>query len=223
MMKKIFKVGILILTELICILAFCGCASIKPDEAERYVQANLDLVFQGETKEALEFLDASESDLKRIHIDGIDAFVRTYIAEDMGATSGTAMYHDMVDEVFSVMKYRIDEAQENGRGKYRVPVIYHPVNLFPSFVEKLKEEAEQIEADAEAGKYEGTDEEIQTHMLLDYMTHSYGFFEDAYLSMEYGDEETFIFHVKKGENGIPELEEEEIQEFIRKIMMLDKI
>lgn len=222
-MRKTVKAGIAILTVLIIGLAFSGCSTIKPDEAERYVQANLDLIFQGETKEALEFIDASEADLNQMHVNGVDAFVQTYIAEDMGAASGTVMYHKLVDEIFSVMKYRIDKVEEEGRGKYLVSVDYCPVNLFPMFVEKLKEEAAQIEKDAEEGRYEGTDEEIQAHMLLDYMTHSYGYFEDSYLSMEYGEEETFDFHVKKGEKGLPSLEEEEIQEFIRKIMMLDKI
>lgn len=222
-MKKTIRGIVAIMTAAILGIAFSGCTTIKPDEAEGYVQANLDLIFQGETKEALKFLDASETQLKEMHVNGIDAFIQTYIAEDIGATTGTVMYHELVDEIFSVMKYRVDKVKKSDGKTYLVSVEYQPVNLFPLFVDKLKEESLKIEEDAKNGKYEGTDEEIQTHMLLDYMTHSFGHFEDSYLSMEYAEKQTYTFTVGKGKKGIPKMEEEQIQEFIRKIMMLDKI
>lgn len=51
--------AVLLLTTL---LVGCG---INEGKAEKYVQANLDLTFQGQTQEAKEILGASDSDLKR--------------------------------------------------------------------------------------------------------------------------------------------------------------
>ena len=97
------------------------------------------------------------------------------------------------------------------------------MNVFTIFIPELKEEAARIEKDAADGKYEGTDEEIQKSMLLDYMTRSYTLLESAYLDMEYGEEEEFVFTVYVGEDGAPTMEEEELNRFIERILELDKL
>ena len=221
-MKKIVTAGSLILVVLLGIIGMTGCGKITAAEAERYVQANLDLIFQGELKEAREFIEASDGDLRTIHDNGIQAFVEMYIMDNQGESTGSERYMDMVDDVFQAMKYRIEKTKETKSGTYEVLVEYRPVTLFEIFTEKLKEETNKIVEAEKNGEYQGTDEEKQYSMLMDYMIHSYELFEESYLSMEYEEMEEFTFTVKKGSEGKPVMDEEEINSFIRKIMKIEK-
>ena len=54
------KAGSVFLTVLLLVTLLGGCG-INEGKAEKYVQANLDLTFQGQTQEAKEILGASES------------------------------------------------------------------------------------------------------------------------------------------------------------------
>ena len=58
------KAGSVFLAVLLLTTLLAGCG-INEGKAEKYVQANLDLTFQGQTQEAKEILGASDSDLKK--------------------------------------------------------------------------------------------------------------------------------------------------------------
>lgn len=211
------------LVTILVILEFCGCTGAKEADASGYVQANLDLIFQGEMQSAKEFLEATDSELEQMHENGIQAFVENYLTGGMD-TEGTyaEVYNSLVEQIFISMKYQVGEAKKIGKNSYEVSVEYCPVDIFLNFIPKLKEEAETIEQQAENGAYEGTDEEIQKAMIVDYLNHSYSYLETAYLEMQYGDEEEYIFTVTvKG--GIPAMQEEELNTFIERILALDKL
>ena len=69
------KAGSVFLAVLLLTTLLAGCG-INEGKAEKYVQANLDLTFQGQTQEAKEILGASDSDLKKVYENGINAFVQ---------------------------------------------------------------------------------------------------------------------------------------------------
>ncbi|MCI8640106.1 MAG: hypothetical protein HFG41_13460 [Coprococcus sp.] len=222
-MKKYIAAGAAVVLLLFVIVIGARSCAGKSVDAAGYVQADLDLIFQGETKGAKEFLGASHADLDKVYDNGISAFVQNYLtggADTQGQFSAT--YEYLVKEIFRCMKYQVGEAKETEEGTYEVPVTYCPVNVFTTFIPELKEEAARIEKDAADGKYEGTDEEIKKSMLLDYMTHSYTLLESAYLDMEYGEREEFVFTVHE-KDGLPAMEEEEISRFIERILELDKL
>ena len=75
----------------------------------------------------------------------------------------------------------------------------------------------------DSGYYEGTKEEQEQLMLIDYLEMSYALLGEAYLQMEYGDTETFTFTVTRNGTNMPELDEKEINEFIECILALDKM
>lgn len=81
-------------------------------------------------------------------------------------------------------------------------VKYQPVDVFTRFMPKLKEESEKIQADKDAGKYSGTDEEIKEAMVLDYMTGAYSLLRSSYLDMQYGEKQEYTFTVTQ-KGGIP--------------------
>lgn len=205
-------------------LLLAGCGRGMEKLAAEYVQADLDLVFQGETQGAKKFIDASKTDLEQVYVNGINAFVQNYLMGGVETdTDFSTTYGKTVEQIFTVQKYQVGEAKRTGKHTYEVPVTYRPVNVFTIFIPELREEAAKIEADAAAGKYSGTEEEIQKAMILDYMTHAYTLLERAYMEMEHGEEETFTFTVTAENKKKISMDEAEINTFIERILELDKL
>lgn len=204
-----------------------GCGSRDLEEkAREYVQANLDLVFQGETIGAKKILSASEADLKKVYQNGIRAFVANYLigeGEIETEMDFSDAFGELVEQIFAVQKYQIKESKKTGKDTCEVTVNYRPVNIFTTFIPELQKAGEQIEADVKAGKYSGSDEEIQKSMLYDYMNQSYTLLKNAYLHMEYGNQEEFTFTVTKKKKNQISMNEEELNSFIERILELDKV
>lgn len=206
----------------VVLLLLTGCK--RELRASEYVQANLHLIFQGETEGAKEFLDASDSDLKKMYENGIDAFVEGYLTggvDDEGEYNGYFAY--LVKEIFRTMRYQVGEAKKMDADTYEVEVQYHPVNVFNLFIEGVEALSAELEGRMDSGYYEGTKEEQEQLMLIDYLEMSYALLGEAYLQMEYGDTETFTFTVTRNGTNMPELDEKEINEFIECILALDKM
>ena len=203
-------------------LLLTGCK--RELKASEYVQANLDLIFQGETEGAKAFLDASGSDLKKMYENGIDAFVEGYLT---GGVDDEGEYIDyfayLVEEIFRTMRYQVEEAEKVDADTYKVDVKYYPVNVFPIFIEKVAALSKELEEKMDSGYYEGTKEEQEQLMLIDYMEMSYALLGEAYLQMEYGDTEVFTFTVTRHGTNMPKLDEKEMNEFIECILALDKM
>lgn len=222
-MGKRKKKWLSVLLAVMMAFGITGCGGLEK-EASDYVQANLDLVFQGETQGAKQFISASDADLELMYKNGIQAFVEDYLMGGVETeTDFTGTYGKLVEQIFSVLKYQVGEAEKTDKDTYELTVTYRPVNVFTTFVPELREEAKKLEKDAAEGKYSGTDEEIQARMLLDYMNHSYALLERAYLNMEYGEQEEFTFTVTAKKKKDISLEKDEINTFIERILELDKL
>ena len=70
----------------------------------------------------------------------------------------------------------------------------------------------------ENGDYRGTRDEINEQMRKDFLKEVYPFYEADYANMEYGEKETIVFHVEKGENGLYKMDGQAVSEFIKKIL-----
>ena len=199
-----------------------GCKSEL--KASEYVQSNLDLVFQGETGGARQFIDASQSELELMYENGIYAFVEGYLTNGLDEDGEyTDYFAYLVKEIFMTMRYSVGEAEKQNKNTCQVEVTYSPVNVFSLFVEGLDVLSKELEARVDSGYYEGTEEEQEQLMLIDYLEGSYLLLGDAYLQMTYGEQETFVFTVTRGDKNVPELKEEEINSFIECILALDKL
>lgn len=226
-MKKGISIAAALLGILVALIAVVvgirSCGGRHVDGAG-YVQANLDLIFQGETQEAKRFIGASGTDLKQIYDEGIRAFVNNYLT---GGTDTGEMfaesYGGLVKQIFRTMKYRVGDAVRQEDGSYEVPVTYRPANVFTIFIPQLKAESERIAKKAEEGDYTGSEDEIESAMLLDYMKQAYSLLESAYIDMEYGEEQEFVFTVSVDKKGSTSLDETEINTFIERILELDKL
>ena len=203
------KAGSVFLAMLLLTTLLAGCG-INEGKAEKYVQANLDLTFQGQTQEAKEILGASDSDLKKVYENGINAFVQDCLLNGVETENDfSETYGVLIKEIFSKT--------------CEVTVKYQPVDVFTRFMPKLKEESEKIQADKDAGKYSGTDEEIKEAMVLDYMTGAYSLLRSSYLDMQYGEKQEYTFTVTQKGRNTWSLGDEELNGFIERILELDKL
>lgn len=205
----------------IILLTGCGKKDLK---AAEYVRADLELIFQGETQEAKEFLDTSSSDLKKVYENGIQSFVENYLIIDTDEESGNiSAYSYYVEEIFRTMKYQVGEAVEKDKDTYEVTVTYQPADVFVRFTEKLQEESAKIQQKQEEGQYTGTEEEQKQAMLEEYVTASYELLGESYSQMQYKAAEEFTFTVTRSEKNQPQMSEDEINQFIVQILLLDKL
>lgn len=217
------KAGSVFLAVLLLTTLLAGCG-INEGKAEKYVQANLDLTFQGQTQEAKEILGASDSDLKKVYENGINAFVQDCLLNGVETENDfSETYGVLIKEIFSSVRYQVSGVKKTGSKTCEVTVKYQPVDVFTRFMPKLKEESEKIQADKDAGKYSGTDEEIKDAMVLDYMTGAYSLLRSSYLDMQYGEKQEYTFTVTQKGRNTWSLGDEELNGFIERILELDKL
>ena len=159
---KGYKRRCLAVIMLICVLAsgMTGCSQ-NAEDASAYVQADLDLIFQGEKEGAKQFIEASDKELEEMYENGITAFVENYLTgTDDSQQTLTESYAYLVKEIFRAMRYQVGEGKKKNGSIFEVEVQYEPVDVFTTFIPKLQQETDRIEQAAKNGKYEGTDEEL---------------------------------------------------------------
>lgn len=222
--KKIQKTVSLVWAFLLLIsLTLTGCG-IDTAKAEKYVQANLDLTFQGETQGAKEFLGATDAELKEVYENGINAFVQDYLLNGVETENDfSETYGVLIKEIFTSVRYQVSSVKKTGSKTCEVTVKYEPVDVFTRFMPELKKESEKIQADKEAGRYSGTEEEIKQTMILDYMTRAYSLLRSAYLDMQYGEKQEYTFTVTQENRKTFSIKEGELNHFIEQILELDKL
>jgi len=192
---------------------------------EGYVKAILDQSLKGEVKMASQLMAGTTEDkLYEQYEAGIASFVKNSITSGVEVDDELqGKYLELCKKVFAAMKYEVEEAKDAKDGGYEVKVSYKPANIFTNFLTKIGEENARLTEKVENGEYRGTLEEINSQMQKDFLTNAYTLFEECYNSTEYGEEETFIFTIIKDEEGMYDLDEAQISEFITKILNLDEI
>ena len=223
------KAGSVFLAVLLLTTLLAGCG-INEGKAEKYgyhpvpALRGSALTFQGQTQEAKEILGASDSDLKKVYENGINAFVQDCLLNGVETENDfSETYGVLIKEIFSSARYQVSGVKKTGSKTCEVTVKYQPVDVFTRFMPKLKEESEKIQADKDAGKYSGTDEEIKEAMVLDYMTGAYSLLRSSYLDMQYGEKQEYTFTVTQKGRNTWSLGDEELNGFIERILELDKL
>lgn len=194
-------------------------------EAQGYVSAVLNQHFQGDIDGVSEFVDdKTDEELRAQYEEGVISFVQNNITS--GVEIGEeleAKYIELGKNIFMIMKYNVEEAEKINRKEYHVPVEYQTMNVFPVFIELVQGESQKIKDKVEAGEYKGTLEEINVQMQEEFLNNAYECLNQAYIEVTYEEKETMIFTVKKNEEGLFEIEENQIHDFTTKILGLDEI
>ena len=205
------------------ILGAAGCG--KDFDAAGYVQALLDLTFQGEISGAAGFMeDASEETLMRAYQDSIDRFVAANITSgmDIGELK-TSRFAELTSKIFLTMRYGVGEAKKTGKREYEVEVDIWPADVFVNFQDMLTEDSLKMAEKIEAGEYEGeTEEETGQMILSDIINHAYELLDTAYMDIQYGDKETVTLRVYAERGGDDSIVEDDMDRLFREILRLDE-
>lgn len=218
------------LKRLICVLTVCfvtlgtsGCGSSF--DASGYTEAILNLQFQGDTTNAGAFLEGTtKTSLTQMYQEFIENFVAVYITN--GITVGemrTEEFSGLASSIFTSMRYEVGEAKKTGKREYEVPVVIQPADTFVRYNDLLAEDSIKISNKVKAGKYKGTDEEVQNQVLTDIANNAYDLLEKAYEDTEYGEKQTVILKVKADKDDIYSIDEDDMDNLIKKILRLDEI
>ena len=224
--KKNMVIGIGAAAAVIIVIVLLAVLGVfRGFNPEGYVKAVLDQSLKGEVRVASQLMEGTTEDkLYEQYEAGINSFVTNSILS--GAQVDDELqgkYVELCKKVFGAMKYEVVEAKDSKDGGYEVTVSYKPVNIFNNFITKIGEENARLTEKVENGEYRGTLEEINGQMQKDFLTNAYTLFEECYKGIEYGKEETYVFKIMKDADGMYDLEEAQISEFITKILNLDEI
>lgn len=192
-------------------------------EADKYVNVILDYTFKGESKGAGEMFDeASLSQMKKQYEDNITAFVEKNITGGIAVDAEIKeKYTALCKDIFKAMKYKVKKVEKVSGDEYKVTVEYQAANIFGTYMETATQEAGKLLEKVQRGEYQGTQDEINAQMQQETIANDYTLLDAAYQNVQYGDKETVVFTVKRGENQAFALDSASLSEFLAKIMALD--
>lgn len=194
-------------------------------EADKYVNVILDYTFKGEAKDAGEMFDGDAlAQMEKQYEDNITAFVEKNITGGIEVEAEIKeKYTALCKDIFKAMKYKVKKVEKVSGDEYKVTVEYQTANIFETYMEMAAQEAaKMLEKAQSGGEYKGTPEEINAQMEQEIIANDYTVLEAAYQNVQYGDKETMVFTVKRGENQAFALESATLSEFLAKIMGLDE-
>lgn len=209
----------------ICMLsaAMTGCKS--DFAASSYVEAVLNLQFQGDTQGARDYMEEPDSAaLAQLYQQFIDDFVSGYITSGLNlGEMRTEQFAELTSTMFTTMRYDVGEAKKTGKQEYEVPVVIQPNDTFVKYQQFLQEDSEKITENIKNKKYKGSEEEIQNQVVREIAGNAYDLLEKAYEESSYGDKETVIVKVKAEKGEDYAIDEEDMDNLIVKILRLDEI
>ena len=192
-------------------------------KADKYVNVILDYTFKGKAKDAGKMFDEQAlAQMEKQYEDNITAFVEKNI------TGGIEMdaemkekYTALCKDIFATMKYEVKNVEKVDGDEYKVTVEYQASNIFGTYMETATQEAGKMMEKVQRGEYQGTRDEINAQIQQETITNDYALLEAAYQNVQYGEKETMVFIVQRGENEAFALESVALSEFLAKIMALD--
>lgn len=194
-------------------------------DARTYTQVILDQTFKGKVDEEAEIIGESDPDaMLQQYEAGIVSFVRNNIINDVTMSDElTNKYIALAKQIFASMKYEVKEAEKVDKREFLVPVEFQPTDLFTKFTAAVAEESDAMEKKAYQGEYKGSFEEINAQMEEEFLVNCYNRLETLAKEMSFGEKETMKLTVATNEAGNFTLDEQELQQFIQKILGLDAI
>lgn len=223
--KKSILIGVIVALGVIGItvgiLAISGV--FKPFDAKTYVEGTLNHWLKGDVKTVEEMTDGVTGDALYAQYEaGVTSFVENnvIVGVEMDETL-KGQYVETCKKVFSAMKYEVKEPKETEDG-FEVAVTYQPTDIFTKFAEAAATESQRLNEKANNSGYKAdTYDNMVAQMQKEFLDNSYVLFQDCYKNMQCGEEQTMVFKVTKGEDGVHKISGEQITEFITKIMGLD--
>lgn len=139
-MKKGFKRLLLITLSLVLVISMLsGCSSKpKPEDAQAYVQAVMDVICTGDYDHSVKIADIEEGKEGELR-DQVIVEMLAAFGTDQGITDDArAKFRDCLVDAFSKAKYSVGDAVATDDGGYDVTVTIEPLQLFAGFNENFE-------------------------------------------------------------------------------------
>ena len=128
-----------LISILLAALFLCGCNEF---DAEGYVQANLDAVFQGETNALMALKEGSKKrELEQEYEDRIAEFAEGLTVGLEVSEPMQIRFNILCENIFRTMRYSIETVEKRSKNVYHVTVEYEPSDVFVKWTEYLAENA----------------------------------------------------------------------------------
>ena len=166
-MKRAFKhffAAAMILIMALFLLT--GCKSEpKPEEAQAYVQAVLDLMCTGDYDHSVRLADVEEGKESEVRDGLIDSMMAQISSESNLNEEVSAAFKDFMINALSKAKYTVGEAVASEDGGYDVTVSIEPLQIFAGVSEDINEILEE-RINAEANDILAMTEEEQSNYVM---------------------------------------------------------
>lgn len=199
-----------------CVSLFQGFSATK------YAEAVLEQTMEGKVSALVSMTKGlTEDAAKKQYETTVSDFVTNVVAK--GLTLDDEQKKACVKEckeIFEDMKYNVSNEKKISDTEYEVTVTYKKSDVMTKLKALAEAETARINAKVENGEYRGTLDAINQQMQAEYATNLASMLKEANETMEFGDEESIVLSVKKGENGLYVIDGTQIGQFLLKIMGL---
>ena len=170
-MKKHFGIIAAVLASVMLLTAsLTGCGSSGPTEedAQKYVQAILDLMCTGEYDKSVKFANIEEGAEMDMRESLIDNIVEEYTQETNLGQEAKIQMRDFLVESFSKCRYTVGEAvktDDRGETGYDVKVTVEPLKVFEGSSDALQDTIGDLISDTE--KIQSLSQDELTDLVYD--------------------------------------------------------
>lgn len=167
MKKKMKKLSLIALSLVLVTGLFAGCgpAKPKPEEAQAYVKAVLDVICLGDYDHSVIITDIEQGKEGEVRDDVIDQMLTALggkgISDDV-----TNRFKDCLIDAFSKARYSVGDAVATDDGGYDVPVTIEPLQLLRSFNDNF-ESTLQAKVMADYDRVMAMSEAEQSDFIMD--------------------------------------------------------
>lgn len=223
--KKTLIVGVGVAAFIVVFSLFAFSDIFRGYDAVGYVQAVLEQKFKGNVEPLVELTEGvTEEELYEQYETEILSYVESNLLSGIAVDEECkGKYVELTKKIFSSMKYEVGESEKISSKEYKVTVTYRATDVISKFTVLLAEEQQRLQEKADNSEYqEGNDAEILLQMQKEFLNNSCTLFEQAYETMEFGEEQAVIFTIQKDKDGLYNMSNEEIMEFVEKITGIDE-
>ncbi|MEF9941676.1 MAG: hypothetical protein RR799_05090 [Lachnospiraceae bacterium] len=202
-----------------------GCGFTKGFDAQGYIQAILDLNFQGDVALATQFFEKETSKELTKHYNAcVQQFVLDHLTGDIEMNNDLLdKYIELTKELFSAIRYSVKDTKKISSTEYEVTVTYQTMDVLPNFIKSLQKDSAELEEKAANGGYPGTQEEVSVQMMDEFRNDAYELYESAYLKLNYGAKEEQVIKIKGSSIKGFSIPKDTVEKLLIKILDLDSI
>lgn len=139
MKRNTRRLSLIALSLILVISMLAGCSSKpKPEDAQAYVKAVLDVICTGDYDRSVNLADIEQGTEGELRDEVIDAMLASFGAEQGLDEEVKGRFKDTLIDAFSKARYSVGDAVPTDDGGYDVTVTIEPLQIFAGFGENFE-------------------------------------------------------------------------------------